>query len=296
MADERESPSPGRTVPRAGSPDRERVSSSGPADETAPEDDATLDTGVADVITALSEHGAHDPKGSSSIQADSFTDIWDTFARLRDALGLPSGMGTAADPAGPSRSEPVSAALLENAMAGARGAAAWYRDSPEWQNLTRVTYAARTLVDAIRSAAGDYWSEISQDIRVRGFVRTVAARACRAVASCAGALAAKLEQADGRQSAAWRAISLLHRTASPAANQIIGYQPPVHEADRIIAALERRQAAPTEARQQADGRSPAMLAALSFPVPVSQASTAAPGPARQRAGTETNRRLGGSRR
>ena len=177
-------------------------------------------------------------------------------------------------------------------MAGARASAAWYRDSPEWQRITLVTDAARALLDAIRGAAGGYWSEISQDIRVRGFVRTVAARTCRTISACAGALAGKLEQASGRQTAAWRAMSRLHRTAGAAANRVIGYRPPVADAEQIIAGLSRpRQAA---ARPPAAG-SPAALAALSFPGPISQVTTAAPAPARQQAATGTGRRPGGPR-
>jgi hypothetical protein len=304
MQEEQDSRGTGRAAPSAADPDREWAGATGLADEPVPEDHGTLDAGIAGVMTAVTGHGARDAADAPSVlQADGFTDIWDAFTRLRDALGLPGtpgGTETAAEPAGSRQSGPVSAALLENAMAGARASAAWYRDSPEWQRITLVTYAARALLDAIRGAAGDYWSEISRDIRVRGFVRTVAARTCHTVSACAGALAARLEQAGDRQSAAWRAMSLLHRTAGTAANRVIGYQPPVRDAERIIVALNAGQQVPPglirqAAPRQAADTSPAALAALSFPAPVSQAATTAPGSARRRAATGTDRHLGGPR-
>ena len=268
-----------------------------PADATH-DNDTELNTGLVGALGALVEH-APASRDASAVPAgqpaDSFADIWDAFARLRDALGLPGtpgGAEAAEEPAERASSGPVSAALLEDAMAGARASAAWYRDSPEWQRITLVTDAARALLDAIRGEAGGYWSEISQDIRVRGFVRTVAARTCRTISACAGALAEKLEQASGRQTPAWRAMSVLHRTAGAAANRVIGYRPPVADAEQIIAGLSRpRQAA---AGPPAAG-SPAALAALSFPVPVSQVTTTAPAPPRQEAATRTGRRPGGPR-
>lgn len=305
MPDDQDPRGAGRTAPGAADPDRERVSVTGPAGEPVPEDHGTLDAGITGVMAAVTGHGARDAADApSAARADGFTDIWDAFMQLRDALGLPGtpgGTETTAEPAGSRQSGPVSAALLENAMAGARASAAWYRDSPEWQRITLVTDAARALLDAIRGAAGDYWSEISRDIRVRGFVRTVAARTCRTVSACAGALAARLDQADHRYSAAWRAMSVLHRTSGTAANHVIGYQPPVRDAERIIAALNAGQRVPPglirqPAPRQEPDTSPAALAALSFPASVSQAATAAPGPARRKAATGTDRHFGGPRR
>ncbi len=277
--------------------EREAAMDGIPADATH-DDDTELDAGLTGTLGALAEH-APASRDASAVPAgqpaDSFADIWDAFARLRDALGLPGTLGgadAAEEPADRASPGPVSAALLEDAMAGARASAAWYRDSPEWQRLTLVTDAARALLDAIRGAAGGYWNEISQDIRVRGFVRTVAARTCRTISACAGTLAARLEQASGRQTAAWRAMSRLHRTAGATANRVIGYQPPIADAEQIIVGLSRqRQAA---ARPPAAG-SPAALAALSFPGHVSQVTTAASTPARRQAATRTGRRPGGPR-
>ena len=247
-------------------------------------------------MAVVAAHGAADAAGARSRQqADGFADIWGAFTRLRESFGLPQaldGAGTAAEPEGQVSPGPVSAALLEDAMAGARASAAWYRDSPEWQRIALVTDAARALLDAIRSAAGGYWSEISQDIRVRGFVRTVAARTCRTVSGCAGILAARLEKAGGRQTAVWRAMSLLHRTAGAAANRLIGYRPPVADAEQIIAGLSRQRNA---AGRPPDADSPAALAALSFPGPVSQVTTGAPAPVGRVTATGTGRRFGGPR-
>lgn len=256
----------------------------------AADEDAALDTGLADVVTAVARHrtsGAADAR--SGAQGDGFADIWDAFARLRESLGLPGEHG-GTEPASQVWSGPVSAAPLEDAMRGARASAAWYRDAPEWQRITAVTGAARTLLEAIRSAAGSYWNEISQDLRVRGFVRTVAARTCRTVSACAGALAGKLERQLGQQTRAWRDLTRLHRTAGTAANRIIGYQPPVADAGQIIAALSRQRQASAGPRQVI---SPAALAAPGFPAPFSQATPAASAAGRRQAATRTRRRLGG---
>jgi hypothetical protein len=279
----------------ANDPDRERAIAAVRADEAARADDR-LHRELTHALAAVARHGttgAANPR--SRAHADAFADIWGAFARLRESLGLPEasdGAAIAADPEGQIPPVPVSAALLEDAMAGARASAAWYRDTPEWQRITLVTSAARALLDAIRSAAGSYWNEISQDIRVRGFIRAVAARTSRTVSACAGALAGKLEQTAGRQTHAWRAMSLLHRTAGAAANRIIGYRPPVADAEQIIDGLSRQRPASARPPQAA---SPVALAALSFPGPVSQATTAESAPGRRRnAATGTHiRRPGG---
>ena len=52
----------------------------------------------------------------------------------------------------------------------------------------------RTCSPPSRRRAADYWDEIRQDIRVRGFTRTLAARACLAVSGTAHILAARIER------------------------------------------------------------------------------------------------------
>jgi hypothetical protein len=72
--------------------------------------------------------------------------------------------------------------------------------------MSRIGRAARELLTAIREAAGDYWTEIRLDIRVRGFARTLAARVSLAV-SGASHLLASVERAghrDAARVAAWR--------------------------------------------------------------------------------------------
>lgn len=255
----------------------------------AADDVGALGNGIADVVAAVAGHRAFSAADAGSrLQGDGFADIWAAFARLRESLGLPEEPDVT-EPVGQAWSGPVSAALLEDAMAGARASAAWYRDTPEWQRITTVACAARTLLDAIRSAAGSYWNEISRDIRVRGFMRTIAARTCRTVSACAGALAGELERQLGRQTRASRDLTRLHHTASAVANRIIGHRPPVADAEQIIAALSRqRQTAP----QPPQATSPATLAAFSFPAPFSQATARPASPLRQ-AVTGTRRRLGG---
>jgi hypothetical protein len=268
----------------AGDPEDERALAAGWADDDAQADDQGLYRQLTHAVAAVTGHDAASAEDARSRAPDGdFADIWAAFTRLRDSLDLPGG----AEAAGQVSSGPVSAALLEDAMTGARASAAWYSDTPEWQRITLVTSAARALLDTIRAAAGSYWNEISRDIRVRGFIRTVAARTCHAVSASAGALAGKLERSSGPQTRAWRDLTRLQRTAGAAASRIIGYQPPLSEAEQIIDGLsQQRQAA---ARTTEPG-SPASLAALSFPAPLAPVTTAAPEAAGRRAITGTIRR------
>jgi hypothetical protein len=233
-------------------------------------------------VTGDNAPGTEDAR--SRPRNDDFADIWAAFTRLRESLDLPQA------PPGQVPAGPVSAALLDEAMTGARASAAWYHETPEWQRITLVTSAARALLDAIRTAAGSYWNEIRRDIRVRGLIRAVAARTCHAVSASAGALAGKLERPPGPQTRAWRDLTRLHRTAGTAATRIIGYQPPLADAEQIIDRLSRQRHA---AARPPEPASPASLAALSFPAPLTQVTTAAPGLAGRRPVTGTIRRLGG---
>ena len=92
--------------------------------------------------------------------------------------------------------------LLDQAAAEAQACARWYRDTPEWQRMSRIGRATRELLTAIRESAGDYWAEIRLDIRVRGFARTLAARASLAVSGAAHLLAGRLERAGHRNTTA----------------------------------------------------------------------------------------------
>jgi hypothetical protein len=116
--------------------------------------------------------------------------------------------------------------MLDQAAAEAQACARWYRDTPEWQRITTVSRAARDLVTTIRQASGEYWAEIRQDIRVRGFVRTVAARASLAVSGAAHILAGRLEKAGHKDTRIWRAAWGLHRATATFADRIMRYTPP----------------------------------------------------------------------
>ena len=262
---------------------------------------AELDAGLAGTLDALGEHlpaRGDAPAAPAGQPDDGFADIWDAFAQLRDALGLPEtvqGAEAAAQSASQDRSGPVSASVFDDAIAEARACAAWYRDTPEWQRITQVTDAARALVTAIRGAAGDYWDDISRDVRVRGFIRTVTARTSRAVSGWAGILAGKLEEDGRRDTLAWRAMSRLHRVAAACAGRVIGYLPPdrtqdrIRDAERIIGGVcqQQRQAAGSAAPASA---SPAGLAALGFPAPAAPVTTAVTSQAPRPAATKATRR------
>ena len=161
----------------------------------APGSSADLDRALAAAIAVLASvagrgnHGRPAPAGAPAATAEpfrGFDDIWAAFGRLKDALGLPAEPERPQpEPGVAGRRPPARAAYreLDDAIAEARACAAWYEHSPEWRRITTVSGAAAALLAAFRGAAGDYWAEISRDVRVRGFTRTVTARTCRAVSA-----------------------------------------------------------------------------------------------------------------
>ena len=91
-----------------------------------------------------------------------FSDIRAAFADLRDVLGLPAPAGRAI-PAGPRPDAPAgpdtpagpdAGRLLDQAAAEAHACARWYRDTPEWQRMSRIGRAARELLTAIGRQPG----------------------------------------------------------------------------------------------------------------------------------------------
>lgn len=238
----------------------------------------------------------HHEHPAQSIQAgdppappyEGFADINAAFAELRQALGLPAA-DPSHDPSGHGDQSPAPDAdgvrEMCDAIAEAQACATWYRDTPEWQRITRVSDAARALMAAIRETAADYWSEIRQDIRVRGFARTVAARTSLAIAGPAWVLASKLDKAGHQRTRAWRAAHGLHRAATSLADGLMHYIPPgnsdrIRETAQIISKLNSLPQNPQtqEASRHggssrlgpAFGSSPAALARTSFPVPISR--------------------------
>ena len=177
--------------------------------------------------------------GAAAAHGD-FSDIRAAFASLRDVLGLPAPGGHLPAAPGPDApAGPDAGRLLDQAAAEAHACARWYRDTPEWQRMSRIGRAARELLTAIREAAGDYWTEIRLDIRVRGFARTLAARVSLAVSGASHLLAGRLERAGHRNTRPWRAAWRLHQAAATFANRMMNYTPPgsparMDDARRII--------------------------------------------------------------
>jgi N12 class adenine-specific DNA methylase/SAM-dependent methyltransferase len=223
-----------------------------------------------------------------------FDDIRTAFADLRHVLELP-GHGKHARGADPHPDVPsaaVAGKLLDQAAAEAQACARWYRDTPEWQRITKIGRATRELIAAIREASGEYWAEIRQDIRVRGFTRTLATRVSRAVSGTASLLASRLERAGHRDTPAWRAAWRLHQATATYADRIMRHAlaPTEHpdrmnDVRRIIDELGRRPPKTSEpsvssplpaSRQPADPPSAVALATTSFPARISQEMTRAP--------------------
>ncbi len=182
--------------------------------------------------------------------------------------------------------EPVRQELIElGPAAEAQACARWYRDAPEWQRIAKVGRATRELIAAIGEAAGEYWAELRQDIRVRGFTRILAARVSRAISETAGLLAGRLGGAGHRDSRAWQAAWGLHRASAACAGRVMRHAPsPAEPADRmtdvrrIIGELGGRPATASEppvssqppaSRQPVSALNAVALATASFPAPVS---------------------------
>ena len=164
-----------------------------------------------------------------ALEADDFDDIRAAFTALKRALDLPAHGRHARTPGAHPGTPDTGAAndqLLDQAVAEAQACAQWYRDTPEWQRITRVSRAAWDLITTIRQASGEYWAEIQQDIRVRGFVRTVTARASLAVSGTAHILAGRLETGGYKGTRIWQAAWGLHRATVTFADQVMRYTPP----------------------------------------------------------------------
>ena len=145
---------------------------------------------VPDVAQPASPPPGAAQDGATAAHGD-FSDIRAAFASLRDVLGLPAPDGHAIPASSGPDAGPDAGRLLDQAAAEAHACARWYRDTPEWQRMSRIGQAARELLTAIREAAGDYWTEIRLDIRVRGFARTLAARVSLAVSGASHLLAGR---------------------------------------------------------------------------------------------------------
>jgi hypothetical protein len=254
--------------------------------------DTELDRAFADVLDVLAAHRPSPPAGPAAASrhqaapaADAFADVWAAFADLRQALGLPGhDGGLGANPILLRRADPRDHAVLrplDDAIAEAQASLGWCQHTPEWRRIISVRDAARALFTAVRDAAADYWAEVGRDIRVRGFIRTVTARACRTASHAARLLAGKLDQIGMHATLAARAMWRLHQVTAEYSRRLIAHQPlgsHLRDAKQVISCL-RSQAphpgtpsrAPGQERAPASGApatSPAALARAAFPGPV----------------------------
>jgi N12 class adenine-specific DNA methylase len=202
---------------------------------------------------------APEPARSRNPAPSGFDDLRSAFADLRSILDLPAaGRHARGSDLGPDES---ASRLLDQAVEEAQACARWYRDTPEWQRITSIGRAAQELIGAIREAARDYWAEIRQDIRVRGFTRTLAARVCLGVSGAAHVLASRLEQSGRGNTRTWRAAWGLHRTTATYADRIMRYTPPrspdrMTDARRIIDDLGARHRSGHAPAHAGDGAQP----------------------------------------
>jgi hypothetical protein len=241
-----------------------------------------------------------EPARAAGPPAGGFDDIRAAFADLRQVLDLPAGGRHARGPGGPP--DDRDGRLLDRAAEEAQACARWYQDTPEWQRIATIGRAARELITAIRDAAKDWWAEIRQDIRVRGFARTVASRVCLGVSASAHLLASRLERHGRAGTRTWRAASGLHRATSTYADRIMKYTPPgadlMADARRILGDLDgaRRPAHASGVSGTEREENPVRLARTSFtgrPTVVNSAPAAEPA---QRPAPQTATRRHGAHR
>jgi hypothetical protein len=253
-------------------------------------DIADLERDLSSLIVAIDERSrlvtARNPAPAddrASLAADpdaGFSDIWAAFAELRNVLGLPPQSDWQDSPrrqASAPEPDLLGSRQLAGAVAEARAYASWYRETPEWQRITRLGDAAHALMTAIREVGASCWAEIRQDIQVRGLARTLTARASLAVSGAAYLLAAKLERSGQKDSRAWRAARELHRSATGTADRVMRYLPQdrMNDVQHIIDGLRQAPPAPwPDSSRQMNGspahedpgpRSPAALARSGYP-------------------------------
>ena len=101
---------------------------------------ASQETGPAQPAPALLPYpepapaaASQPPRGEPGPAADGFSDIRETFADLRDILGLPASGRHARGDGPPDDADAAVARALDQAAAEAQACARWYRDTPEWQ-------------------------------------------------------------------------------------------------------------------------------------------------------------------
>ncbi len=247
---------------------------------------------------------APEPARSPDPGTDGFDDIRSAFADLRRVLDLPAGGRHARGSAQPP--DPSASRLLDRAAEEAQACARWYRDTPEWERITTISRATRELIRTIREAARDYWAEIRQDIRVRGFARTLAARVCLAVSGAAHVLAGRLERSGRGNTRIWRAAWGLHRATTTFADRIMRYTPPespdrTADARRIIDDLGARQRSGHAPAHAVDGTwpepahapNPVRLARASFIGPPHPAAVPPASPAHRAEAQDGHRRRAG---
>jgi hypothetical protein len=229
---------------------------------------AAIKAAFAELWQALDLAGSsHEPshrtvapaRQKTATASDDFADIRAAFAELRQVLDLPAqSANDNLDGHAPDTSTPETTLReLDAAAAEAQACVRWFGQTHEWQRIRQVSDGTRTLISTIREAAGDYWAEVRQDIRVRGFARTVAARACRSIADAAGALARHLER-SAQPTRASRGAHWLHQAATAFADALMSYVIPgsnerMRDVERLVSDLQRRpedQLGPSDKRQQ----------------------------------------------
>ncbi|MGW5124530.1 SNF2-related protein [Streptomyces sp. NPDC004069] len=95
------------------------------------------------------------------------------------------------DAAAPPRRDPQS---VNEALRQADAHAATLEDFPEWQKLQTVRGAATHLWNVLREKAGTYFEQLSNDVRVQGFWRTVSIRTTSKIAEWAQAAADRVRR------------------------------------------------------------------------------------------------------
>ncbi|WP_159025186.1 hypothetical protein [Streptomyces sp. MUSC 125] len=168
-------------------------------DNPAPDGDAYEPVGIKEAFTSTvaqawadvvpPEHGTvEDLLEAVDVPLQKLEEQWQRVVPAPRTDGESQAVSTRADqgdPASPQRDpEPVNEALRQ-----ADTHAAALKDLPEWQRLQTVRGATAHLWNVLRERAGQYFEQLSKDIRVQGFWRTVSIRTTAAIATGAQAVA-----------------------------------------------------------------------------------------------------------
>lgn len=222
-----------------------------------------LDQSFAHLMDATADH-----LPVAGLEAISFDDIHQGFARLKNILAVPASQWHMAQPVLRNMTEQVGAMPLPPAaiqldpvwqefmpsapaLQDAARHNSPYQDSAQWRTVRAIGGALQNMSRAIQTTmqrGQGNLQDFLQDARVQGFFRTVGLQASRVIAQEAASLHAKLT-ASARNASARHALAELARSAQATANQVtaqfVGLSSAGQASTARMQSAKRRAAAPS---------------------------------------------------